>query len=160
MKKIIYILVLLTTTSCSSLLVKEEIHDIRIIEFYKDKTVLITIDEYGIACINNDPKTCETININEINKNFTNYKNDSKVIYEKGNDFALPEKELDFNKDLKSIYVRVTTMKDYKKDFKLINKSCYTEKYINVDKDYRDLKIYDLIGYKNLDKLKKIIGKN
>jgi hypothetical protein len=51
-------------------------------------------------------------------------------------------------------------MKDYKKDFKLINKSCYTEKYINVDKDYRDLKIYDLIGYKNLDKLKKIIGKN
>lgn len=158
MKKLIFTLLTLLIISCSTTFNsnRDEIYSIQIVEFYTDKIKIITIDNFGIACLKNNPQSWQSIDVESINKNISTFINNINVTFEKGNNFALPEREFNDDKDKKSVYVRVVMKKDYIKDLNLINKSCYMEKYINVSKDFNNMAVYDLIGYVNFLKLKNI----
>jgi len=156
MRKLIFTLLSLLIISCSTTFNhnRNEIYNIQIVEFSKDRTKIITIDNFGIACLKNNPQSCQNIDVKSINKNISTYIKNTNVTFEKGHNFALPEREFNNEKDQKSVYVFVIMKKDYIKDSNLINKSCYTEKYINVNKDFNNMAVYDLIGRANFLKLK------
>ncbi len=59
MKKLIFTLLTLLIISCSTTFNsnRDEIYSIQIVEFYTDKIKIITIDNFGIACLKNNPQS-------------------------------------------------------------------------------------------------------
>ncbi len=146
---LLYILVFFINCKATDIKENTKIYSIKIVEFSVDKTIVIDVDNYGVVYTNkNDITSTNKLNMDDINRRFNSFSN-NQLKYNKGHNYALPERKFNEQKNSKSIYFTVVLEKDYLNDINLINKSNYSKAYINIDINDKDLDFYEFFGKEN-----------